>query len=65
MANEITRHGLEKRGVVIGYDRRFLSQPAAEAASEVFAGNDIPTILLTEAAPTPLITYATATLGSA
>jgi alpha-D-glucose phosphate-specific phosphoglucomutase len=65
LANEITRHGLEKRGVVIGYDRRFLSQQAAEASSEVFAGNDIPTILLTEAAPTPLITYATATLGSA
>ena len=56
---------MEKRGVVIGYDRRFLSQQAAEASSEVFAGNDIPTILLTEAAPTPLITYATATLGSA
>src|SRR5271157_782259 len=65
LANEITRQGLEKRGVVIGYDRRFLSQQAAEASSEVFAGNDIPTILLTEAAPTPLITYATATLGSA
>jgi phosphomannomutase/CTP:molybdopterin cytidylyltransferase MocA len=65
LANEITRHGLEKRGVVIGYDRRFLSQQAAEASSEVFAGNDIPTVLLPEAAPTPLITYATATLGSA
>jgi len=65
LANEITRQGLEKRGVVIGYDRRFLSQQAAEASCEVFAGNDISTILLTEAAPTPLVTYATATLGSA
>ena len=45
--------------MLIGYDRRFLSDRAAEAAAEVFAGNNIPTILLSEDAPTPLITYAT------
>ena len=65
LANEITRQSLEKRGVIIGYDRRFLSKQAAEASAEVFAGNDIPTILLTEDAPTPLITYATAIKDSA
>jgi alpha-D-glucose phosphate-specific phosphoglucomutase len=65
LANEITRQGLEKRGVIIGYDRRFLSKQAGEASAEVFAGNNIPTILLTEDAPTPLITYATAIQGSA
>ena len=65
LANEITRQGVEKRGVIIGYDRRFLSNQAAEAAAEVFAGNDIPASLLTEDAPTPLITYATAIKGSA
>jgi phosphomannomutase/choline kinase len=60
LANEITRRGAEKSGVLIGYDRRFLSKQAAEASSEVFAGNNIPAILLSEDAPTPLITYATA-----
>jgi phosphomannomutase/CTP:molybdopterin cytidylyltransferase MocA len=65
LANEITRQSLEKRGVIIGYDRRFLSKQAAEAAAEVFAGNDIPAILQAEDAPTPLITYATAVAGSA
>jgi phosphomannomutase/choline kinase len=60
LANEITRRGIEKSGVLIGYDRRFLSKQAAEASSEVFAGNNIPVILLSEDAPTPLITYATA-----
>lgn len=65
LANEITRQGQEKRGVVIGYDRRFLSDRAAETASEVFAGNNIPVVLLAEDAPTPLITYATALLKSA
>ena len=65
LANEITRRGEEKRGVIVGYDRRFLSKQAAEAAAEVFAGNNIPTILLSEDAPTPLITYATAMRGAA
>ena len=65
LANGITRRGEEKRGVIVGFDRRFLSKQAAEAACEVFAGNNIPTILLNEDAPTPLITYATATRGSA
>ncbi len=65
LANEITRKSLEKRGVIIGYDRRFLSKQAAEAAAEVFAGNDIPVIVQSEDAPTPLITYATAIKGSA
>jgi len=65
LANGITRRGEEKRGVIVGFDRRFLSKQAAEAASEVFAGNNIPTVLLSEDAPTPLITYATATRGSA
>jgi len=60
LANEITRRGQEKRGVLIGYDRRFLSNRAGEAAAEVFAGNNIPVTLLSEDAPTPLITYATA-----
>ena len=65
LANGITRRGEEKRGVIVGFDRRFLSKQAAEAAAEVFAGNNIPTILLSEDAPTPLITYATAKRGSA
>ena len=65
LANEITRRSLEKKGVIIGYDRRFLSQQAAEAAAEVFAGNDISAVLQAEDAPTPLITYATAIQGSA
>jgi phosphomannomutase/CTP:molybdopterin cytidylyltransferase MocA len=65
LANEITRQSAEKKGVIIGYDRRFLSKQAAEASAEVFAGNDIPSILQSEDAPTPLITYATAIQGSA
>ena len=65
LANEITRQNQEKKGVIIGYDRRFLSRQAAEASAEVFAGNNIPTALCTEDAPTPLINWATAEEGSA
>ncbi len=65
LANEITRRGLERRGVLIGYDRRFLSDLAARAAAEVFAGNNIHTILLNEDAPTPLINYATQVANAA
>ena len=65
LANEITRQGTEERGVIIGYDRRFLSRQAAEASAEVFGGNNIQTVLLDEDAPTPLITYATAARAAA
>ena len=60
LANQVTRQGREADGVLIGYDRRFLGDVAAHAATEVFAGNNIPVQLLTEDVPTPLVTYATA-----
>jgi len=59
LANRLLRNNQEGQGVLIGYDRRFLSDSSAEAAAEVFAGNNVPVILLPEPAPTPLITYAT------
>jgi len=65
LANNIILRRQEKQGVLIGYDRRFLSDRAGEVAAEVFAGNNIPVVLLSEDAPTPLITYATALLHSA
>ena len=65
IANEVTRRGLERQGVLIGFDRRFLSRQAAESAAEVFAGNNIPVTLIPEDVPTPLVTFATPLLGSA
>ena len=65
LANEVVRQNREGQGVVIGYDRRFLSDRAAETAAEVFAGNNIPVFLVPEDVPTPLITYMTADLQAA
>ena len=58
IANEATRQGIDHMGVVIGGDRRFLSRESAEAAAEVFAGNNIPVRLLPDDVPTPLVTFA-------
>ena len=59
LSNQIIRDNKETQGVLVGYDRRFLSDRAAAVATEVFAGNNIPVILLSEDAPTPLVTYVT------
>lgn len=49
--------GAEQK-VVIGYDRRFLSNEFARRASEVFAGNGFTAVLTPEPTPTPAISFA-------
>lgn len=49
--------GAAQKGVVIGYDRRFLSHESAMWAAEVFAGHGIPCEVLDREAPTPLIMF--------
>lgn len=46
------------RRVVIGYDRRFLSDQFAALSAEVFAGNDFEVVLVPEPTATPAISYA-------
>ena len=49
--------GTERR-VVIGYDRRFLSEKFAAITAEVFAGNDYEVVLTPEPTPTPSVSFA-------
>lgn len=49
--------GTEKR-VVIGYDRRFLSNEFAQRVAEVFAGNAYRTVLTPDPTPTPSVSFA-------
>ena len=49
--------GTARRGVIIGYDRRFASEHFAAAAAEVLAGNGIHVLLTRDASPTPVISY--------
>lgn len=58
LARRIKDEGQAERGVVIGYDRRFLSDVAAHWAAEVFAGEGVACQVITlEQAPTPLIMW--------
>ncbi len=44
--------------VVVGYDRRFMSENFAERAAEVLTGNGFQVAMFAEAQPTPLISWA-------
>ncbi len=44
--------------VIVGYDRRFLSEKFAARAAEVLTGNDFQIALFEEAVPTPLVSWA-------
>ena len=45
----------DKPGIVIGFDRRFLSKKAAVWCAEVLAANGIEVLFIDEIAPTPLV----------
>lgn len=44
--------------VIVGYDRRFLSNEFARRAAEVFAGNGYAVVLTPEPTPTPSVSFA-------
>ncbi len=49
--------GESEKGIVLGYDRRFLSKEAMRWAAEVFAAEGIKAYLINRSSPTPLIMY--------
>ena len=52
------------RQVVIGYDRRFLSDQFARRTAEVFAGNGFQWELTAQPTPTPAVSYAVKSLNA-
>jgi phosphomannomutase len=54
----------KKPFVVIGFDRRFLSEKFAARTAEVMAGNGFKIALFSDAQPTPLISWAVKDLGA-
>jgi len=50
--------------VVVGYDRRFLSDRFAQITAGVFAGNGFQVILTPEPTPTPSVSFAVKNLGA-
>lgn len=51
--------------VVVGYDRRFMSEDFAARAAEVLNGNDINALLFPSDVPTPLVSWAVRELSAA
>ena len=64
VADDIIEKGKKEEGIVIGYDRRFLSDFAAQWVAEVFAGNGVTVHFVDRIAPTPLVMYGVKTLGT-
>ena len=60
----LNREGLGEKGVVIGYDRRFLSRDFARRVAEIAAGNGIRVRLSDGYAPTPAISWAVRESGA-
>ncbi|NTV49019.1 MAG: phosphoglucomutase/phosphomannomutase family protein [Geobacteraceae bacterium] len=60
----MNREGLGNKGLVIGYDRRFLSRDFARRVAEVAAGNDIHVRLTEDYAPTPAVSWAVREFGA-
>lgn len=58
IADYLKDNNLTSRGVVIGYDTRFLSEAFAAAAAEVLAGNGLTSFLGIRDMPTPVVTFA-------
>lgn len=57
MSKKMIAEGVAKDGMVIGYDRRFLSKEAMRWMGEVFAQQGIKTQLINKSAPTPLTMF--------
>lgn len=59
MVKKMKQEGVADKGIVIGYDRRFLSKEAMQWCSMVFAKAGIKSYLVNKSSPTPLIMFYT------
>ncbi len=57
LADRIVAEGRQDTPVIIGYDRRFLSQEAAQWLAEMLAGQNIPVWFMHRSVPTPLVMH--------
>ncbi|MSQ22619.1 MAG: phosphoglucomutase/phosphomannomutase family protein, partial [Dehalococcoidia bacterium] len=53
----LLKTGMAQRGLVVGYDTRFASEDFAAEVAAVTTGSGVPTLLCSQAAPTPVISY--------
>lgn len=58
VAEYVIDEGLQQRGIVVGYDNRFLSDRFAAAVAEEMNNNGIPVFMICKPTPTPVTAYA-------
>jgi len=57
LAKKMKDEGVSEKGIVLGYDRRFLSKESMRWAAQVFAAEGMKAYLINRSSPTPLIMY--------
>ena len=57
LVNKMKSEGVAEQGIVMGYDRRFLSKEAMQWVAEVFAAAQIKAYLINKSSPTPLVMF--------
>ena len=57
LVNKMKSEGVGDKGIVMGYDRRFLSKEAMQWAAVVFAAAHIKVYLINKSSPTPLVMF--------
>jgi len=57
IADHITSQGLKDKGVIVGYDTRFMSERFAEEAVRVLAANGVHAYLSNRDVPTPAVSF--------
>jgi alpha-D-glucose phosphate-specific phosphoglucomutase len=65
IASYVLKYEEAERGVVVGYDTRFVSPRAAQIVAEVIAAAGIPVKLANDYTPTPAVSYAVKHQGAA
>ncbi len=58
IASYIKNQGVSKKGIIIGYDNRFLSEDFAAEVAQVLIGNGIKVFLFKKSTPTPVTAFA-------
>ncbi len=57
ICDKMREENVAAEGIVLGYDRRFLSKEAMQWAAQVFAREGIKAYLINKSAPTPLVMF--------
>ena len=57
LCDYLKQRGTADRGLIVGYDTRFLSPEFADTVARVSAAEGVRTLLSVEAAPTPVLSY--------